>query len=169
LIGCKPAASDVSPLVDRRLRELGLAPSALASARIPSTPVAPPPTRDPLVDSLRLLARLDQLMDDFGPAIPSAPDPSDVMRCVTTLALQKDEKLKGAQQKIESKRESLAKERQKRVRAVYGLSLRCDLDWATKKRIEPPIYGCCDEDGSNCERWPAGAQSCAYEGGLWRI
>ena len=56
-----------------------------------------------------------------------------------------------------------------RSRDRYALSYRVDPEWASKKRTEPAVFGCCNDDGSDCERWPGGAQSCAYEGGLWRV
>ncbi|HTA90777.1 MAG TPA: hypothetical protein VK745_14400 [Polyangiaceae bacterium] len=170
-VGCKPTNTDVSPLVDARLRELGLGPSPSGSTSGASRGSAAPEkvTRDPVTESLRFLAKLDQLMDDFVPTTSSASDPSDVMRCVTTLDLQKNDALKAAQQRLQAKREALTKERETRLRALYALSYRIDPDWASKKRTEPAIFGCCNDDGSDCERWPAGAQSCAYEGGLWRV
>jgi hypothetical protein len=170
VVACKPTSVDVSPLVDARLNELGLAPSPSASSDPRVLPKLPAVAKveDPATESLRFLAKLDRLMNDYVPDTPVVSDPSDVLRCVTSLVLQKDEKLKSANQTLSRKREAIVKERQKRLRALYALSFRVDQEWATKKRIEPPVFGCCDDDGSNCEKWPAGADSCAYEGGLWR-
>lgn len=171
VVGCKPADKDVAPLVDARLRQLGVLPEETTDAGTLVSRIdggARPAPEDPVRASLRFLAKLEVLMDGYVPPLPTTDDGSGVLRCVTTRSLQQDPALKAAGQKLEAKRQASAKERQKRLRALNALSYRIDYDWATKKRAVAPPYGCCDADGTNCEPWPAGQQACLYEGGLWR-
>jgi hypothetical protein len=88
--GCATQASkeEVDKLIDQRLAERGLAPlpsgssSAVPAPSASSSPSSP--GNDPVNTSAAFLARLDELMRDYRPALPVVEDKSDQFRCVTT-------------------------------------------------------------------------------------
>lgn len=133
--------------------------------------VAAPEPVDPVVASLAFLAMVDKLMDGFVPALPASADDTDVLRCVTTRALDSDPKLKAAGEKLVARRNKALKEREKRMQELYALSFRIDYDWQTKKRDIVAVYACCDtpdgvQNAGNCDS-SYSAGECQQAMGLW--
>jgi hypothetical protein len=157
-LSCKgdPSPAEMNKLIDQRLAERGLAPLPIASSSAtPDASTAHATTKpDAVADSTAFLARLDELMRDFKPDLPVLEDKSDLLRCMTSSAIQTNPDarkiaaaLKG--QKDAARRERVRKEREF-YNAIYPLAFHYDLDWATRKTdASPPTFACWSDTGQN--------------------
>ena len=147
-LSCRPSKSDVVPLVDARLVELGLLAAGGADAGGSGSAVKPSsaPPKDPVTESLLFLARLDDLMKDYKPVLPPTDDSSDLLRCITSDALTTDPTLQRSASALEGKRQ--ASERRRRsaaesfLRDTVPLQYRIDYGWKERGAKAPPLYAC---------------------------
>lgn len=88
-VACKsnPSPGELDRFIDRRLADRGIAPLPESSASL-SAPKPPATQGDPVAQSLAFLEKLDDLMKDFKPELPVIEDKSDLLRCVTSSAMQ---------------------------------------------------------------------------------
>ncbi len=137
-LGCKPGGlttEDVERLVDARLAARGIgAPSASGSSSANSASSAPSSEDGPAAASLKFLARLDKLMEDYAPT-----DKESLLRCVTSDALKSTPELKKASESVQQERKRKAEEF---YSTVYPLAFHYDLDWQTRGAKSPPVFGC---------------------------
>lgn len=163
--GCKPGGlttEDVERLVDARLAARGIgAPSASGSSASPAS--ASPSSEDgPAAASLKFLARLDKLMEDYAPI-----DKSNLLRCVTSDAMKSTPELKKASESVQRERRRKAEEF---YSTVYPLAFHYDLDWQTRKdaAVAPTSGRCWDSSKNQWEddRFNSFA-NCAYRTQRW--
>ncbi len=166
LVGCSRGLdkTELDGLVDERLAERGLAPlpsgssSATAVSSTSSSPAAlQRASTDPVRASMELVARLEELMKDYKPALPLVEDRSDRFRCVTTDSAASNPDIRRAMAAAKGRVDTARKERQKAEQDFYGplyaAAFHVDYDWATRGAKVPPVYGCWVEVRDGDEGW----------------
>lgn len=142
--GCGLSETEIDRMINDRLIAEALIEPPPPPAGVepgPEPAVAP----DPLSESQAFLDTIAALMQGYEPGLPEIDDPSEVLRCLTTEAIEADSMLskavtglKRTQQHAEDARTKAAETALNRLPLEYRL----DLGWQDRVEMTEAKYGC---------------------------
>lgn len=139
----KLVAARVGVVLEKRLVELKLAKSPTQLAAEKSAEAAMPAH----AQSQAFLARLDELMKDYTPALAEPVDNTDLMRCTTKDEAATNPELAKAAAKLQGQRKASERERAGQAAAFERgkwVQYRLDYGWKGRVANRPKTFGCWD-------------------------
>jgi hypothetical protein len=146
IAGCHsaPTRAEVEVLVEKKLAERGVLPTG-APSTAPSAS-SKPHGRMREAEFGAFLGLLDDLMKDFRPALPALKDTSDVLRCLTTDAVDSDTDLKRAVMASSNRLRNLKRDQKRKeqefLAKAWPLAHHLDYDWQTRGQKQEATSAC---------------------------